>query len=179
MNISNLVRRQCAAVIFGSTLMAPGVHAGLIGDEINAVWTFAPFYTDNNTFVAGDGVDLVASWGLSGDLDVKDLSIEVLFDFNGGVGKGVNWLFQDLDIEILDARVATNYIGWDDSFFQFGSGFASVNFLQDTDFRFNDNYFEIFFDVENVTNVPLPGSLALLVLGLGSLASRAGRKKTN
>ncbi|MFK7978181.1 MAG: hypothetical protein AB8C02_18755 [Halioglobus sp.] len=172
MKLEKVTRRLGAAILWVA-MVAPGAHAGLIGDEINATWTFPPFYTDSNTFVASDGLDLMGSWGLTGDLDVKDLSIEALTDSTTGIGRRVSWLFQGLDIDIVDAFVVTNYAGWDDSFFEFGAGFAAVNFLRDVSFAEDDNYFEIFFEVDNQAPVPLPGSLPLVMLGLSALLIRA------
>ncbi|GAB5452905.1 MAG: hypothetical protein Hals2KO_32330 [Halioglobus sp.] len=169
MNILSFLRKIFATFFVSLVLIVPAADASLIGDEINAIWSFLPFFTDDNTFVAADGVDLVGAWGgepgRANDLDVKSLSIEVLFDFNGGLGAGVNWLFQDLDIDIVDAYVTTNYGGWDDSFFTFGEGFAQVNFSDEVNFQFDTNYFEIFFEVKDVT-LPLPGSLFLMLMGL-------------
>lgn len=173
MKLLTRARQIVAPLLVVAGLCIPQAHAGLIGDEINATWTFDPFFIDSNTFVAADGVDLINSFGLDGDLDVKDFSIEVLFDNTSAIGNGVRWLFQDLDIDIVDAFVATDYIGWDDSFFGFGAGFASVDFLRDVSFAPDrSNYFEIFFDVDNQAPVPLPGSLSLLLAGIVLLARR-------
>lgn len=139
-------------------------YAGLLGDEVQARWIFAPFFDETRTFVVGAGTELVGTWGSDNNLDVGDNYIEATFPNAVGVGFGPSWHFTSLDFGGIGGFfVSTNFQGWEDSWLSFTSDSIDIAFLNQVQFPFGEGYIRITLLPAPVSE---PASLVLLLLGL-------------
>ena len=139
-------------------------YAGLIGDEVQARWIFAPLFDQTSIFVVGPGTELVGTWGSDNNLDVGDNYIESTIPFAIGVGSGVSWHFSSLDFGGIGGfSVSTNFQGWNDSWLSFTSDSIDITFFNTVEFPFGEGHIRI---TLLPTQIPEPASSLLLLLGL-------------
>jgi hypothetical protein len=159
--------KALASLFFATSSAA---YAGLIGDEVQARWIYAPSSFDQiNTFVVGPGTELVGTWGSDNNLDVGNDYIDVTIPYAVGVGFGVNWHFSSLDFGGIGGfTVATNFSGWSDSWLSFTSDSIDVTFFNQVQFPFGEGHMRITL-LPPSAQVPEPSSSLLLLLGLAVL----------
>ena len=148
-------------------------YAGLIGDEVQARWIFAPLFDQTSIFVVGPGTELVGTWGSDNNLDVGDNYIESTIPFAIGVGSGVSWHFSSLDFGGIGGfSGSTNFQGWNDSWLSFTSVSIDITFFNTVEFPFGEGHLRI---TLLPTQIPEPASSLLLLLGLAILSVVARR----
>ena len=168
------VIKALVALAFAATNSA---YAGLIGDEVQARWIFAPFFDQTSIFVVGPGTELVGTWGLDSNLDVGDNYIEATIPHASGIGSGPSWHFSSLDFGgIAGFSVSTNFAGWSDSWLSFTSDSIDITFLNQVQFPFGEGYIRISL---LPTQLPEPDSGLLLLLGLAVLYVVARRRPSS
>jgi hypothetical protein len=139
-------------------------YAGLVGDEVQARWIFAPFFDQTSTFVVGAGTELEGTWGLGHDLDVGDNYIEATLPEVVGIGSGVNWRFSSLDFGGIGGfSVLTNFQGWNDLWLSYTSDSIEITFFDLVQFPLGEGYLRITLLPSQVSEPP---SIQLLLLGL-------------
>ena len=159
------VIKALASLAFAASNAA---HAGLIGDEVQARWIFAPSFDQTSVFVVGPGTELAGTWGSDNNLDVGDNYIEAAIPNGVGVGSGVSWHFSSLDFGGIGGfSVSTNFQGWNDSWLSFTSDSIDITFFNSVEFPRNEGHIRI-----NLlpTQIPEPASSLLLLLGLAVLS---------
>lgn len=169
--MKTLSRFLLSSVLITFSVVFPA-HAGLMGTDMVATWSFPPSYSDINSFTVGSGLELDGGWGLGHSLDVRDDRIVVGMSRSIGLASGVKWTFSDIDFALSNVRVNTNYQGWQDSFLNFGSDFININFLNDVRFDSASAYFEMLVSGPNSDNpaeVSEPSALGLMLLALALL----------
>ncbi len=150
-----------ALAVFALTV-SNAAYAGLIGDEVQARWIFAPFFDQTSTFVVGAGTELVGTWGSGHNLDVGDNYIEATLPDVVGIGGGVNWLFSSLDFGgIGGVSVATNFQNWNDSWLTYTSESIDITFFDLVLFPLREGYIRITLLPSQVSEPP---SIQLLLL---------------
>ena len=126
------VIKALASLVFAASNAA---HAGLIGDEVQARWIFAPSFDQTSIFVVGPGTELAGTWGSDNNLDVGDNYIEAAIPNGVGVGSGVSWHFSSLDFGGIGGfSVSTNFQGWSDSWLSFTSDSIDITFFNSVEF---------------------------------------------
>jgi hypothetical protein len=119
-------------------------YAGLLGDEVQARWIYAPFFDQTSTFLVGPGIELVGTWGVDSNLDVGDNYIEATIVQSSGITFGPEWHFSSLDFgRIGGFSVSTNFSGWNDSWLTFTSDSIDITFFSQVQFPFGEGYLRI------------------------------------
>jgi hypothetical protein len=171
--------KALAGLAFAASTAA---HAGLIGDEVQARWIYAPGdFDQTSTFVVGHGTELVGGWGLGHDLDVGDNYIEAAIKFVSGIGDGVNWQFSSLDFGGIGGfSVSTNFSGWNDSWLSFTSDSIEITFFNLVLFPFGEGHIRITLlpvsaqIAEPASGLLLLAGLAVLLLSQGAIRVERG-----
>jgi hypothetical protein len=175
LRISVSMKRAIKALASLAFATSTAAHAGLIGDEVQARWIFAPLFDQTSTFVVGQGTELAGNWGSDNNLDVGDNYIEATIPAAVGVGTGVNWQFSSLDFGGIGGfSVATNFSGWNDSWLSFTSDSIDITFFNQVQFPFGEGHIRITL-LPDPTQIPEPASGLLLLLGLAVLSVVARR----
>ena len=170
------MNRATKALALLAFVTSTAANAGLIGDEVQARWIFAPFFDQTSTFIVGDGTELVGNWGSDNNLDVGDNYIETTIPAAVGVGIGVNWQFSSLDFGgIWGFSVSTNFSGWNDSWLTFTSDSIDITFFNNVQFPFGDGHIRITL-LPDPTQIPEPASSLLMLLGLAALSVATKRQ---
>jgi hypothetical protein len=158
------MKRVIKALAAFAFIASNTAYAGLIGDEVQARWIFAPFFDQTSTFVVGAGTELVGTWGSGHNLDVGDNYIEATLPEVVGIGSGVNWRFSSLDFGGIGGfSVVTTFQGWNDSWLSYTSDSIDITFLDLIQFPLGEGYIRITLLPSQVSE---PDFIQLLLLGL-------------
>lgn len=179
--------KRISAIFLFLFISSSTSYASLIGNEMTANWTYAPFNTtDLRTFTVGQGVE-VNGWASEFIVDVQSSKIIVdnVTGPGSGLANGVTWTFTVIDWggtlgSITGASVNTNYTGWSGSFLTFDPNSVTISFGGDVDYgSYTTDIFEI--NVSSATSaVPIPSAVWLFFSGLlGLLTMSKMNSKTD
>jgi hypothetical protein len=172
------MKRAMKALLSLFFATSSAAYAGLIGDEVQARWIYAPSFDQINTFVVGPGTELLGTWGSDNNLDVGDDYIDITIPYAVGIGSGVNWHFSSLDYGGIEGfTVATNFSGWSDSWLSFTSDSIDIAFLNLVQFPSGEGHMRItLLPASAQVPEPSPSLLLLLVLIVFTLVARGHSK---
>ncbi len=159
-----------------ATMVSSTADAGLLGDQVEALWAYprAHLYQTRD-LVVGPGAELAGTWGGGHSLDIGDDYIESLLPDVVAIMPGLHWRFSGLNYGgIAGVSVATNFLGWDDSWVAFGDDSVDVTFVDRVDFPLHEGYLRI-----TLVAVPEPSSGPLILAGLAGLIAvfRSDRRR--
>jgi len=171
------MNRKIASIAALAVSLSTTAHAGLMGDDVTAVWAYSgSSFHQTSTVLVGPGIELAGNWGGYYSLDVGDDYIDSLLPDAAGILPGLAWHFSSLDYGgIRGVSVSTNFSGWSDSWVTFGDDSVDVNFLDEVEFPIHEGYLNI-----TLLAVPEASSAPLVLIGLAGLiaVSRANRRRT-
>ncbi len=159
----------CAATLLAASSSA---HAGLIGDTVDATWTFGSGYRQSQSITVTDAVELPTGFGLGHSLDVGDDYIEIRLPDTSGISAGVDWLFSSLDFGgIKSVSVSTDFSNWNLADLSFTSDSVHIRFSQSQSWNLGAGVLRV-----NLSAVPEPTSAMLVLAGLGLVAAAVRRR---